>query len=112
MPHNAMFEVELHDVWGIDFMGPFPPSFGENYILVAVNYVSKWVEIVALPTNDVKVVVKFLKTNIFARFWVPRAFISDEGTYFLNLLMENMLKKIQCEVQNCYPLPSSNKWTS
>lgn len=74
-------------------MGPFPPSFRKNYILVAVDYVSKWVEVEALPTNDVKVVVKFLKTNIFAIFGVPKALISDEGTDFLNCLMKNMLKK-------------------
>lgn len=88
-----MLEVELFDVWGIDFMGPFPSSFGKNYILVAVDYVSKWVETVALPTNDSKVVVTFLKNNIFSRFGVPRALISDECTHFLNKLMENLLKK-------------------
>ncbi|XP_058746143.1 uncharacterized protein LOC131619017 [Vicia villosa] len=93
MPQNSMLEVELFDVWGIDFMGPFPPSFGKNYILVAVDYVSKWVEAVALPSNDAKVVVKFLKENIFARFGVPRALISDEGTHFLNHLMERLLQK-------------------
>ncbi|XP_050889297.1 uncharacterized protein LOC127094515 [Lathyrus oleraceus] len=93
MPQNDMLEVELFDVWGIDFMGPFPPSFGKNYILVAIDYVSKWVEVVAFPTNDSKVVVTFLKNNIFSRFGVPRALISDEGTHFLNKLMENLLKK-------------------
>ena len=93
MPQKGMLEVELFDVWGIDFMGPFPPSYGKNYILVAVDYVSKWVEAVALPTNDAKVVVTFLKNNIFSRFGVPRALISDEGTHFLNKLMENVLKK-------------------
>ena len=54
---------------------------------------SKWVEVVALPINDVKVVVKFLQTNIFARFGVPRALVNDEGTHFLNRLMENLLRK-------------------
>ena len=88
-----MLEVELFDVWGIDFMGPFPPSFGKNYILVAVNYVSKWVEEVASPTNDAKVIVNFLKNNIFSRFGVPRALISDEGTNLLNKMIENMRKK-------------------
>ncbi|XP_050877724.1 uncharacterized protein LOC127081515 [Lathyrus oleraceus] len=73
-------------------MGPFPPSCGKNYILVAVDYVSKWVEVVALPTNDAKVVVTFLNNNIFSRFEVPRALISDEGTHFLNKLVENLLK--------------------
>ena len=45
---------------GIDFMGSFPPSFGNLYILVAIDYVSKWLEVVALPTNDGKAVVKFI----------------------------------------------------
>ena len=93
MPQKSMLEVELFDVWGIDFMGPFPPSFGKNYILVDVDYVSKWVEAVSLPSNDARVVVNFLKQNIFSRFGVPRAFISDEGTHFLNKLIENLLKK-------------------
>lgn len=93
MPRNAMLEVELFYMRGIEFMGPFPPSFGKNYILVAVDYVSKWVEAVALPTNDSRVILTFRKNNIFSRFGVPRAHISDEGTHFLNKLMENMLKK-------------------
>lgn len=93
MPQNTMLEVELFDVWGIDFMRPFPHSFEKNYILVAVGYVSKWVEAVALSTNDSRVIVNFLKNNIFSRFGVLRALISDEGTHFLNKLMENQLKK-------------------
>ncbi|CAL2255753.1 unnamed protein product [Prunus armeniaca] len=60
MPLNNILEVELFDVWGIDFMGPFPESWKNKYIFVAVDYVSKWVEVVALPTNDAKGVVKFL----------------------------------------------------
>lgn len=74
-------------------MGPFPLSFVKNYILVVVAYVSKWVKVVAIPKNDVKVMVKFLRMNIFARFGVPRALISDEGIHFLNRLMENLLRK-------------------
>ncbi|PIN11732.1 DNA-directed DNA polymerase [Handroanthus impetiginosus] len=57
MPLNTILEVELFDVWGIDFMGPFVPSFGNMYILVAGDYVSKWVETVAVPNNDSKVVI-------------------------------------------------------
>nr|GEU78473.1 reverse transcriptase domain-containing protein [Tanacetum cinerariifolium] len=69
--------------WGIDFMGPFPSSRGNKYILVAVDYLSKWVEAKALPTNDARVVCKFLK-SLFARFETPRAIISDRGTHFCN----------------------------
>nr|GEV28708.1 reverse transcriptase domain-containing protein [Tanacetum cinerariifolium] len=68
---------------GIDFMGLFPSSRGNNYILVAVDYLSKWVEAKALPTNDARVVCKFLK-NLFARFGTPRAIIDDRGTHFCN----------------------------
>ncbi|GJU13802.1 reverse transcriptase domain-containing protein [Tanacetum coccineum] len=67
----------------IDFMGPFPSSRGNKYILVAVDYLSKWVEAKALPTNDARVVCKFLK-SLFARFGAPRAIISDRGTHFCN----------------------------
>ncbi|GJS95637.1 reverse transcriptase domain-containing protein [Tanacetum coccineum] len=69
---------EIFDVWGIDFIGPFLSSRGNKYILVAVDYLSKWVEAKALPTNDGRVVIKFLK-SLFARFGTPRAIISDRG---------------------------------
>ncbi|GJX19598.1 reverse transcriptase domain-containing protein [Tanacetum coccineum] len=83
MPQNAIQVCEIFDVWGIDFMGPFTSSRGNKYILVAVDYLSKWVEVKALPTNDARVIVKFLK-SIFSRFGTPRAIISDCGTYFCN----------------------------
>nr|GEX09083.1 reverse transcriptase domain-containing protein [Tanacetum cinerariifolium] len=76
MPQNSIQICEIFDVWGIDFMGPFPSSRRNKYILVAVDYLSKWVEAKALPTNDARVVCKFLK-SLFARFGTPRAIISD-----------------------------------
>ncbi|RVW83478.1 Pol polyprotein [Vitis vinifera] len=78
---------------GIDFMGPFPMSFGYSYILVGVDYVSKWVEVVPCKHNDHRVVLKFLKENIFSRFGVPKAIISDGGTHFCNKPFENLLAK-------------------
>ena len=84
MPLNLILVVEIFYVWGIDFMGPFPPSFGNEYILVAVDYVSKWIEAVAIRTNDHKVVMKFVKKNIFSRFGCPRAIISDGGSHLTN----------------------------
>ncbi|GJW71827.1 reverse transcriptase domain-containing protein [Tanacetum coccineum] len=83
MPQNAIQVCEIFDMWGIDFMGLFSSSRGNKYILVAVDYLSKWVEAKALPTNDARVVVKFLK-SLFARFGTPRAIISDRGTHFCN----------------------------
>ena len=93
IPLNNILEVELFDVWGIDFMGPFPSCFGNQYILVAVDYVSKWVEVGAFPTNDAKVVTRFLKNNIFTRFGAPRAIISDGGTHFCNRQFVALLAK-------------------
>ena len=93
MPLTNILEIELFDVWGIDFMGSFPPSFGNLCILVAVDYVSKWIEAAVLPTNDAKVVTRFLQKNIFTRFGTPRAIINDEGTHFYNKLFDSLLAK-------------------
>ncbi|GJS19782.1 reverse transcriptase domain-containing protein [Tanacetum coccineum] len=92
MPQNVIQVCEIFDVWGIDFMGPFPSSRGNKYILVAVDYLSKWVEAKALPTNDARVVVKFLK-SLFARFGTPRAIISDHGTHFCNDKFAKVMSK-------------------
>ncbi|GKB43236.1 reverse transcriptase domain-containing protein [Tanacetum coccineum] len=78
MPQNAIQVCEIFDIWGIDFMGPFPSSRGNKYILVAVDYLSKWVEAKALPANAARVVCKFLK-SLFAHFGTPRDIISDRG---------------------------------
>ena len=61
MPLNPILVVELFDVWGINFMGPFPTSFGCTCILVGVDYVSKWVEVVSCRAAYHKTVLKFLK---------------------------------------------------
>ncbi|KAM1206229.1 hypothetical protein PS1_006904 [Malus domestica] len=93
MPQVPIFVVEIFDVWGIDFMGPFPTSFGFTYILLAVDYVLKWVEAKATRTNDSRVVADFVKSNIFSRFGMPRVLISDGGSHFCNCTNEALLKK-------------------
>nr|CAN71935.1 hypothetical protein VITISV_016909 [Vitis vinifera] len=93
MTMNPILIVDIFDVWGIDFMGPFPMSFGNSYILVGVDYVSKWVEAIPCKHNDHRVVLKFLKENIFSRFGVPKAIISDGGTHFCNKPLETLLAK-------------------
>ena len=93
MPLNPIIVIEIFDCWGIDFMGPFPPSFGFVYILVAVDYVSKWVEAIPSRNNDHKTVIKFLKEHILSRFGIPRAILSDGGTHFCNRPFESLMKK-------------------
>ncbi|KAK8690793.1 hypothetical protein V6N13_074319 [Hibiscus sabdariffa] len=94
MPLQNILEVELFDIWGLDFMGPFPSSFGNLYILLAVDYVSKWVEAIVTTHNDAKTVQKFIKKNIFTRFGTPRAIISDEGRHFDNRSIAVALRKL------------------
>ena len=93
MSLNPILVVEVFDVWGIDFMGPFLKSFENEYILVVVDYVSKWVEAIPYRSNDRKSIIKFLKENILLYFGIPRAIISDQGTYFCNRSFESLMKK-------------------
>ncbi|CAN6544195.1 unnamed protein product [Malus baccata var. baccata] len=89
----SILNVEIFDVWGIDFMGPFPSSHGFPYILLVVDYVSKWVEAKATRTNDSRMVADFIRTNLFARFGMPRVIISDGGSYFCNQSIAALLRK-------------------
>ena len=95
MPLNPILIVDIFDVWGIDFMRPFLISFGYSYILVGVDYVSKWVKAIPCKYNDHKIVLKFLKKNIFSRFGVPKAIISDGGAHFCNKPFETLLAKYE-----------------
>ena len=93
LPLNPILEIELFDIWGIDFMGPFPDSFGNQYLLIVMDYMLKWVEAIPRKTNDNKIVIKFLKENIFSRFGTPRAIISDNDTHFYNRSFEALMRK-------------------
>ena len=93
MSLNSILVVEIFDVWRIDFIGPFPPSSKFEYILVAIDYVSKWIEAMAKRTNDHKVVLKFIQKNIFLRFEFPQAIISDGGSHFINAPFKTLLRR-------------------
>ena len=90
---HTILEVELFDLWGMDFMGPFPPSYNDLYILLAVDYVSKWVEAILTRTNNAKVVAQFLRSHIFPQFGTPRPLITDNGTHFCNKMIDKVLQK-------------------
>jgi hypothetical protein len=93
MPQKYILATEIFDVWGIDFMGPFPSSNGYLYILVIVDYVSKWIEAIPTKKNDRHEVTMFLKSTIFPRFGVPRIIISDNGTHFCNRSFQALMVK-------------------
>ena len=93
MPLQGIMVVHIFYVWGIDFIGPFPPSFGNLYILLDVDYESKWVEAIACPRTDVNIVVGFIQRNILTRFGAPRTIISDEGSHFANKLFAKLMSR-------------------
>ena len=72
-------------------MEPFPSSFGNLYILLAVDYVSKWVEEIACPRNDASIVVGSIQRNILSSFGVPKTIINDEGSHFENKVFTKLM---------------------
>ncbi|RDY12400.1 putative mitochondrial protein, partial [Mucuna pruriens] len=94
IPQQPILFCKVFDVWGIDFIGPFPVSNRYSYILLAVDYMSRWVKAIVTKTNDAKVVVDFLKSNIFCRFGVPKALLSDQGSHFCNRAMYGVAHRI------------------
>ena len=85
--------VNIFYVWGIDIMGPFPSSFGNMYILLVVDYVSKWVEATACPRNDAIIAVRFIQRNILSKFGATRIIISDEGIHFENKVFTKLMSR-------------------
>lgn len=81
------------EVWGIDFIGPFPSSHGNQYILMAVGYFSQWFEAITAPTNKWSVVLNFLQGMIYLHFDIPRAIIRDEGMHSLDKPFVALLAK-------------------
>ena len=91
MPLQGILVVQIFYVCGIDCMGPFLPLFGNQCILLAVDYVSKWVETIACPRNDANIVLGLMQRNILSRFGAPRTIISDKGSHFTNKLFAKIM---------------------
>jgi hypothetical protein len=95
MPLMNNLQVELFDIWGIGFMGPFPKSRDVEYILVAVNYVSKRVEALPCRTMDSKHSKKMFHEVIFPRFGTPRMVVSDGGSHFIDKTFRSSLLNME-----------------
>ena len=92
-------------------MGPFPSSYGHHkYILLAMDYMSKWVEAIPTITYDAKLVLHFIKSNIFSRFGTPRVVISDEGSHFCNKMFASLLDKYGGEASGVTYIPPPKQW--
>jgi len=108
MPLSAILVVEIFDVWGIDFVSPFPPSFGFEYIIVAVDYISKWIKAVATRTNDHKIVIKFVQSKIFSQL---DSHVLSLMTVAHILGIESLMPFVQIwnQIQGDNTLPSANQ---
>ena len=93
-------------------MGPFPSSFGNLYILLAVDYVSKYVEAIACPRNDASTMAGLIHINILSRFGAPRKIINDEGNHFANKVIEKLMSRYEIiHVMGLAYHPQSNRQT-
>jgi transposase InsO family protein len=97
MPLRYNLQIDLFDVWGIDFMGPFKNTHGYEHILVMVGYVSKWVEAKPLHKASKEESIAMIKSMIFPRFGTRRTLISDAGTHFAGKNFKRCLSKLEIE---------------
>ena len=94
MPLHYNLQIEVFDVWGINFMGPFQKSMECEYILIAIYYVSKWVEALPCRAADAKHVRKMFHEVIFLYFGTPRMVISDRGSHFIDRTFRAFLREL------------------
>jgi transposase InsO family protein len=94
IPLTSNLQIDIFDVWGIDFMEPFPNSEGCEYILVVVDYVSKWIEALSCQATDAMHLNRMFHEVIFLRYGVPRIVISDGGTHFIDRTFRKALSEV------------------
>jgi len=86
--------VEIFDVWGIDFMGPFQKSHDSEYILIAIYYVSKWVKVLPYRATDTRLARNMFHEVIFPHFGTPQMVIRDGGSHFIDKTFRAFLKEL------------------
>ena len=95
MLRQPVVPLEPFQKWGIDFFSPFKPAVaqtGNHYILVAIDYCTKWVEAKALRDNTTTSTMKFWYDNIWCRFKCPIELISDQGAHFINKVVQELME--------------------
>lgn len=108
---NPIIRVEILDVWGINFIGPFLISFENECVLVAVDYMSKWDKAIPTGTNKARVVGKFLRKKIFSRYCMLHAIICDQGTHFNHRSFDSLQKRYSIILNSSYH-PHTHGWVT
>ena len=94
MPLHYNLQLEIFDVWGIDFMGLFQKSQDSEYILITVDYMTKWVQVLSCQDTNARHARKMFHEVIFPRFGTPRMVISDGGSHFIDKTFKAFLKEL------------------
>jgi hypothetical protein len=110
MPLQPQVCIEPFEKWALDFVGPInPPSKQNRYILVCTDYVTKWVEAIALTSATENSVVQFLFKDIFTRFGVPREIVTDQGSQFTSRMVEKLMEEYKIKHRTSTPYhPQAN----
>jgi hypothetical protein len=93
MPMNYNLVYKPFGVWWLDYLGPLPASDGHTHILVAVDYVTKWVEVIPMHHADAATSIKMIKDVIFPRFGVPKVLFTDDGSHFIQGIFRRIHRK-------------------
>jgi hypothetical protein len=99
MPLTLNLQIDIFDIWRIDFMGPFPNSEGCEYILVTIDYVNKWLEALPCRAADAMHSKRMFHEVIFPGYGVPRIVISDGGSYFIDRTFRKALTEVGVDHQ-------------
>jgi hypothetical protein len=94
MPLTLNLQIDIFDVWGIDFMGPFPNSKSYEFILVAIDYISKWVEALPYWVADAMHSKRMFHEVIFLWYGIPRVVICDGGSHFIDRTFRKALTEV------------------
>ena len=112
MPLRPIMSARAFAKWGVDFIRPIKPpakGSGAQYIIVAIDYLTKWVEAKATPKNDACTATKFLFENIFTRYGLPLEIVSDQGVHFVNEVIEYLLAEFMVTHKRSAPYhPQAN----
>ena len=112
MPLRPLMVARAFTKWGFNFVGPIKPPAHKmhvEYIIVATDYLTKWVKAKATVRNDARTTAKFLYENIFTRFGLPIEIVSDQGVHFINELIAFLLEEFMIFHRRSAPYhPQSN----
>lgn len=105
VPLNVISSPWSFAMWGIDVIGRIEPAAlnGHMFILVAIDYFTKWVEAASYANVTKQVVARFLKRDIICRYGIPNKIITDNGSNLNNKMMKELCKSFKIEHHNSSP---------